>query len=91
MMEGILTRLKEGVHPNAPYAYHGISSLQEVIKRKNTKIEFHQLRGLNQARKLLGKATALTEQKRLLMAILSGDVKQVDRVISIGLHQKKGV
>ena len=91
MMEGILTRLKEGVHPNTPYAYHGISSLQEVIKRKNAKIEFHRLRGLNQVRKLLGKATTLTEQKRLLMAILSGDVKQVDRVISIGLHQKKGV
>ena len=32
MNEGILTWLKEGVHPNALYAYHGISSLQEVIQ-----------------------------------------------------------
>ena len=36
-------------------------------------------------------AAALTEHKRLLMAISSGDVKQVDHVISIGLHQKNGV
>ena len=91
MIEGILTRLEEGVHPNAPFAYHGVSSLQELLQRKNTKIKFHRFRGLNQARKLLGKATALTEQKRLLMAISSGDVKRVDRVISVGLRQKKGV
>lgn len=91
MVEGILTRLEEGVHPNAPFAYYGVSNLQELIQQKNAKIEFHRLRGLNQARKLLGKATALTEQKRLLMAISSGDVKRVDHVISIGLRQKKGV
>lgn len=90
-MEGILTRLEEGLHPNAPYAYHGISSLLEVIQQKNSKIEYHRLRGLNQARKLLGKAAALTEHKRLLMAISSGDVKRVDRVISIGLQQQKGI
>lgn len=84
-------RLEEGLHPNAPYAYHGISSLLEVIQQKNSKIEYHRLRGLNQARKLLGKAAALTEHKRLLMAISSGDVKRVDRVISIGLQQQKGI
>ena len=90
-MEGILTRLEVGLHPNAPYAYHGIGSLLEIIRQKNSKIDYYRLRGLNQARKLLGKAAALTEHKRLLMAISSGDVKRVDRVISIGLHQKKGV
>ena len=42
-------------------------------------------------KKLLGKVTALTEQRRLLVVILSGDVKRVDHVLSIGLCQKKGV
>lgn len=87
--ERILTRLDKGIHPNAPHAYHGISSLQEVIQQKNIEIEFYRLRGLNQAKKLLGKTTALSEQKRLLMAISSGDVKRVDHVISIGLCQKR--
>ncbi|KDR69495.1 hypothetical protein GALMADRAFT_44896, partial [Galerina marginata CBS 339.88] len=45
---------------------------------------------LNQARKLLSKATALSDQKRLLMAIASGKVSRVDRLLSIGLQQKKG-
>jgi hypothetical protein len=45
---------------------------------------------LNQAKRLLGKAAALADQKRLLMAIASGDVHRVDGLISIGLQQKKG-
>jgi hypothetical protein len=57
---------------------------------KTRLIEFYRLRGLNQARKLLAKATALSDQKRLLMAIASGKASRVDRLISIGLRQKKG-
>ncbi|KAF8155871.1 hypothetical protein B0H34DRAFT_798966 [Crassisporium funariophilum] len=45
---------------------------------------------LNQAKQLLGKAAALSDQKQLLLAIASGDVHWVDHLISIGLHQKKG-
>jgi hypothetical protein len=48
------------------------------------------MRSLNQAKTLLSKAMALSDQKRLLMAIASGKVSRVDRLISIGLHQKKG-
>ncbi|KAF8173643.1 hypothetical protein BJ912DRAFT_931873 [Pholiota molesta] len=90
-LDGILTRLESGVHENATFAYHGISGLQELLRRKNELIEFYRLHGLNQARKLLGKVAALSDQKRLLMAISSGKVKRVDRVISIALQQKKGV
>ena len=82
--------MKDGVHANVPYAYHGFSGLQEIINRKNQQIEFYRFRGLNQAKKLLGKVAALSEQKRLLMAIASGEVQCVDRIISIGLLQKKG-
>jgi hypothetical protein len=57
---------------------------------KKQLIEFYQLRGLNQAKKLLVKAAALSDQKRLLMAIASGRVSRVNRLINIGLRQKKG-
>ena len=50
----------------------------------------YRLRGLKQARKLLAKATALSDQKRLLMTIASGEASRVDRLISLGLRQKKG-
>lgn len=89
-LEHILTRMEEGVHENTGFAYHGFSSLQQMLLRKNQQIEFYRLRGLNQARKLLTKATALSDQKRLVMAIASGKASRVDRLISIGLRQKKG-
>lgn len=80
-----------GIHENTGFAYHGFGGLQQILHRKNQRIEFYKLQGLNQARKLLGKAAALSEQKRLLMAISSGETKHLDRVISIGLRQRKGV
>ena len=91
VLEGVLTRMAEGVHENAIFAYHGFSGIQEMLRRKNQQIDFYRFRGLNQAKKLLSKATALTEQKRLVTAIVSGKANRVDRLISIGLQQKKGV
>ena len=90
-LERIVSRIKDGVHENTPFAYFGFSGLQEILQRKKQQVEFYRLRGLNQARQLLGKAVALSESKRLLMAIASGKTQRVDRVISIGLRQKKGV
>ena len=87
----MLTRLEEGVNEKLAFAYHSFHGLIEMLHRKNRQIEFYWLRGLNQARKLLSKTTALSNQKRLLMAIASGKVNRVDRLIAIGLAQKKGV
>ena len=89
-LKSILTRMEDGAHENAGFAYHGFSGLQEILHRKNQLIEFYRLRGLNQAKKLLVKAAALSDQKRLLMAIASGKASRVDRLINIGLRQKKG-
>jgi hypothetical protein len=90
-LEGILTRLEQGADENISFAYHGFRGLIEMLHRKNRQIEFHRLRGLNQARKLLSRTTALSDQKRLLMAVASGKVARVDRVVAIGLAQKKGI
>lgn len=90
-LERIVSRIKDGVHENTPFTYFGFSGLQEILQRKKQQVEFYRLCGLNQARQLLGKAVALSESKRLLMAIASGKTQRVDRVISIGLRQKKGV
>ena len=67
------------------------SGIQGMLHQKNQQIDFYRFCGLNQAKKLLSKATALTEQKRLVTAIMSGKANRVDRLISIGLQQKKGV
>lgn len=89
-LSNILTRMEDGAHENALFAYHGFSGLQEILHCNNQLIEFYRLRGLNQAKKLLVKAAALSDQKRLLMAIASGKASRVDRLINIGLRQNKG-
>ena len=86
-----MNRIENGTHRNSTLPWNSFNELQEKIREKNQLIEFYRLRGLNQARKLLGQAAALSDDKRLLMAIASGKVNQVDRVLSIGLQQKKGV
>ena len=90
-LEGIRTRLVDGVHQNAQFLYHGFSGLHEVLRRKDEQIEFYRLRGLNRARTLLGKATALSDYKWFMVAIASGKVARVDRLIHIALRQKKGI
>ncbi|KAF8165869.1 hypothetical protein B0H34DRAFT_671602 [Crassisporium funariophilum] len=77
-LQGILTCIEDGIHENAGFAYHGFGGLQQMLHRKNQRIKFYKLQGLNQAWKLLGKAAALSEQKQLLMAISSGETKQLD-------------
>ena len=89
-LEGIFMRMEEGTHENTGFAYVGFSGLHQILRRKNQQVEFYHLQGLNQVRKLLAKATALSNQKRLLMAIASGKVSWVDCLLSIGLRQKKG-
>ncbi|KAF8816849.1 hypothetical protein BYT27DRAFT_7220499 [Phlegmacium glaucopus] len=81
---------EDGIHKKTGFLYHGFSGLHKMLHRKNQTIEFYRLRGLNQAKKLLAKATALSDQKQLLMAVASGKVSHVDRLLSIGLQQKKG-
>ena len=89
ILEKILMRINKGIHENAGHAYYGFSALSEVLHRRTQQLRISELRGLNQAKKLLSKATVLSDQKRLLMAIASGKVNRVDCILSIGLRQKK--
>jgi hypothetical protein len=90
-LDGIRTRINDGVHKSAPLAYHGIGGLLNLMRLQDIDKEFYRLRGLNQTRKLLGKATALSDHKRLLIAMASGKVARLDAVLRIGLQQKKGI
>ena len=40
-LENILTWIENGAHENARFAYHGFSSLQEMLHRKKQLIEFY--------------------------------------------------
>jgi hypothetical protein len=83
--------MDEGVHGNATYAYHSFNGLIKILDRKSKKLEFVQLHRLSQVQKLLVKARELFEYKQFALAISSGKVEQVDRVIAQGLVLKKGI
>ena len=69
---------------------HGPITDREIKGTHQRSSSVSPLRGLNQAKKLLSKATVMSDRKHLLMAIANGKVSRVGRVLSIGLCHKKG-
>ncbi|KAJ7444180.1 hypothetical protein FB451DRAFT_1149358 [Mycena latifolia] len=90
-LEGIMDRAQDGVHENANYAYHGVSGLIEMLRRKNQRIQELRLHGLSMASKAVTQARSLSDYKRLVTAIGSGVVQRVDRVVGIAIGRKRGV
>ncbi|KAG6848307.1 hypothetical protein H0H93_001364, partial [Arthromyces matolae] len=88
---GILERMEHGIAPNTKYMYHGFSSLCTLVRRGLARVRQLQLTGLNQARKLIGQSTTLSDYKRLTLAIASGKYERVDRLMHIAVRQRRGV
>ncbi|KAJ7671994.1 hypothetical protein B0H17DRAFT_1335340 [Mycena rosella] len=88
---GIMDRAKDGVHENANFAYHGVSGLIQILRRKNQRIQELRLHGLSAASKVITQARSLSDYKRLFKAVGSGVVQRVDRVVGIALKRKRGV
>ncbi|KAK7007633.1 hypothetical protein R3P38DRAFT_2553314 [Favolaschia claudopus] len=90
-VEGILYRAEHGTPANTSYAYYSFNGLTELIRRKNQQLQELRLKGLNNARKLLVQARSLSDHKRLVRAIASGVVQNVERVIRVALRQNRGI
>ena len=90
-LQGILQRIKTGVHENTHLKYHSVGGLVTLVRRKAGEIKALRLKRLNDARKLTGKATAMDDMKRWVMAIGSGKVERVDRLVKINLARKGGI
>jgi len=86
-LKGIRRRMDEGVHENATFAYQSFNGLIKILDRKSKKLEFVQLRGLSQARKLLIKAG---EYKRFALAISSGKVERLIGLSRRAWRRRKG-
>ena len=89
-LQGVLQRLETGVHENTPLAYHSIGGLVTLVRRKQGEIKALRLRKLNDAQKLAGKAVAIDDLKRWVMAVGSGKVERVDRLVRVNLAKKGG-
>ncbi|KAJ7696885.1 hypothetical protein B0H16DRAFT_1903738 [Mycena metata] len=91
MLKGIINRSADGVHENANLLYQPTTALIGITRTKSFVIQNLRLGVLNNSRKLLTQTKSLSDYKRLVVAIGSGDVKRVDRVIAVCVKQKRGI
>jgi hypothetical protein len=90
-LQGVLRRINTGVHENTHLTYHSIGGLVTIARRKIGEVRTLRLRRLNDAQKLVGKAVALDDFKRWVMAVGSGKVERVDRLVRVNLARKGGI
>ncbi|KAJ7697289.1 hypothetical protein B0H16DRAFT_1840317, partial [Mycena metata] len=91
MLKGIINRSTDGVHENTNLVYQPMAALIGITRNKSVVIQSLRLGLLNNSRKLLTLSKSLSDHKRLVVAIGSGDVKRVDRVIAVCIKQKRGI
>lgn len=89
-LAGIRERLETGVHENSRLVYHGIGNLVKIIRAKTGEIRALRLRKLNDAAKLTRKAVTIDHLKQFVMAVASGKVERVDRLVRTALAQGAG-
>jgi hypothetical protein len=90
-LAGILQRFETGVHENSRLAFHGVGGLINIVRRKTGEVRALRLRKLNDAQKLASKAVAIDHLKQWVMAVGSGKVERVDRLVRVNLAQKGGI
>ena len=90
-LQGVLDRIEEGIHENSRLVYNDVGGLIENIRRKNWQIKVLQREKFNDAWKLVSQVTALDNNKEWIMAIGSGKVEQMERLVKAALANKQGV
>ncbi|KDR65073.1 hypothetical protein GALMADRAFT_162490 [Galerina marginata CBS 339.88] len=77
--------MKMGIHENTNLKYYGLGKLMNLVRRKSEEIKTLKLRRLNDAEKLAGKSAVIDQLKQWVMAVGSGKVERVDRLVRINL------
>jgi hypothetical protein len=90
-LQGVLRWIETGVHENTHLAYHSIGGLVTLVRQRVGEVKALHLRKLNDAQKLAGKAVALDDMKQWVMAVGSGKVERVDRLVRVNLARKGGI
>ncbi|KAJ7181372.1 hypothetical protein C8R43DRAFT_1101284 [Mycena crocata] len=90
-LKGIISRSEEGVHENANLMYQPPAALAEIIRRNYAHVQGLRLGVLTSSRKLLTQASSLSDYKRFVVAVGSGEVKRADRVVSACIRHKRGI
>ena len=93
ILEGILDRIKDGVHENCTLAYQPIGGLIELVRKKNTMLDSMRFMKLTASRKLVTRARTIDDYKKFVLALSEpdGKVKRLDALIRAGLKRGASV
>ncbi|KAF8264280.1 hypothetical protein EI94DRAFT_1703360 [Lactarius quietus] len=79
----VLSRIEDGVNENAPYKFHRLSSLTEIARKKDCTIDLFCLRRTNDGKKLVGREGTITMHHQVLLAMSSGKIPRLDRILCV--------
>jgi hypothetical protein len=87
----ILARAEDGVNEYTPFKFHGLTSLAEIARKKERTIDLYRLRRTNDAKKLIGREGTITMHRQVLLAMSSGRIPRLDRVVRVAMDRHMSV
>ncbi|KAJ7062572.1 hypothetical protein C8F01DRAFT_1281371 [Mycena amicta] len=91
VMSGVLARMLGGVHEASRFTFYGIGNLIELARRRGEQVRGLKLMKTNDVRRTMRSMNAMDSQNELTMAIASGNVPRVSRVLAAGLRNNAGI
>jgi len=93
ILEGIMDRMKDGIHENCKLAYQPIGGLIELVRKKNEILDSMRFKKLAVSRKLVTRARTIDDYKKFIMALgePDGKVQRLDALIRAGLKRGASV
>ena len=89
--KNVLARIEDGVNAKAPYKYRGLMDLIEIARKKDRTIDLYRLRRTNDAKKLVGREGTITLHRQVLLAMSSGKIPRLDRVLRVASDRHMSV
>ena len=91
IVEGILNRIKHGIHANTAFAFLLIAGLLEILQKRNVALDGMQFEHLSILWTLATRAWTLGQYKQLVMAMSEKSVNWLDTLLQAGLNCGVGV
>lgn len=91
IVEGILDRIKNGIHANTNFAYQPIAGLIEILRKKCAMLDGLRFKQLSTSRTLATRARTLGQYEKFVMAMSEGNVNRLDALLRVGLNRGLGL
>jgi hypothetical protein len=91
IVEGILDRIRDGIHANTAYMYQPIGGLVELLRKKTAMVDGMRFKQLSTSRTMATRARTVGQYEQLIMAMSEGSVNRLDALLRAGINRGVGV